>query len=353
MIETREILRVAVEMNASDIFVVAGGPVHIKVDGKICALNDDRVMPDGTEHIIEDLYEMANRPMNKYREDGDDDFSFAVSGLARFRVNTYKQRNSMAAVIRVVVFSVPNAADIHIPERVMELSELKSGMILITGTAGSGKSTTSTCLIDRINNTREAHIITMEDPIEFLHRNNLSIVSQREISIDTKNYLTALRASLREAPDVIFLGEMRDYETIRTAMTAAETGHLVIATLHTRNVVNSVDRIIDSFPAEQQGQIKIQLSMVLAAVVSQQLLRSESGGLIPAFEIMIANSAIRNMIRESKTYQIDNAILSGRPEGMISMDTSILELYNKGIISAERAINAAINKEQMKRKVQG
>ena len=233
----------------------------------------------------------------------------------------------------------------------MDLADAGHGMVLVTGTAGSGKSTTQACIIDRINQTRECHIITLEDPIEYLHRDQRSIVSQREIAIDTENYLSALRACLRQAPDVILLGEMRDAETIHTAMTAAETGHLLIATLHTRGAVNTIDRIVDTFPSGQQEQVRAQLSMVLRTVVSQQLLPGTDGDLVPAFEVMHMNSAIRSLIRDSKTHQIDNVIASGSGEGMITMDNSILALYKAGKITAETAVGFASNPEQMKRRM--
>jgi twitching motility protein PilT len=233
----------------------------------------------------------------------------------------------------------------------MDLAEVSHGMVLVTGTAGSGKSTTQACIIDRINRTREAHIITLEDPIEYLHRDQRSIVSQREIAIDTADYLSALRACLRQAPDVILLGEMRDHETIRTAMTAAETGHLLIATLHTNGAVNTIDRVIDSFPSTQQAQIRVQLSMVLHTVVSQRLLPDKNGGMVPAYEIMHMNAAIRSMIRDSKSHQIDNAIASGSAEGMVSMDQSILGLYRAGQITLETALDYADNPEQLRRRL--
>jgi twitching motility protein PilT len=291
--------------------------------------------------------------MEHFIKTGDDDFSFAVPGLARFRVNAYRQRGSLAAVVRVVSFDIPDWRSLHIPESVMKLAEVEHGMILVTGTAGSGKSTTQACIIDRINQIREGHIITLEDPIEYLHRDQKSIVSQREIAIDTQDYLSALRACLRQAPDVILLGEMRDHETIRTAMTAAETGHLVIATLHTNGAVNTIDRIIDSFPSGQQGQIRVQLSMVLRTVVSQQLLPDKNGGLVPAFEVMHMNPAIRSMIRDSKTHQIASAIAAGGGEGMVSMDQSILALYQSGDITLETALDCADNPEQLRRRVNG
>ena len=349
--EILDYLRAAVEDGASDLFIVAGGPVSYKVKGAIRNINDEKVFPQETERLLTDLYAHAKRDMRRYLESGDDDFSFAVGGLARFRVNTYRQRGSMAAVVRVVAFDIPDWRSLHIPEEVMKLSAVDHGMVLVTGTAGSGKSTTQACVIDQINRTRSCHVITLEDPIEYLHRDQRSIISQREIAIDTESYLTALRACLRQAPDVILLGEMRDHETIRTAMTAAETGHLLIATLHTSDAVNTVDRIIDSFPPVQQAQIRIQLSTVLHTVVSQQLIPARDGGMVPAFEIMHSNSAIRSLIRDSKTHQIDNAIASGSAEGMISMDQSILNLFKSGLIDRDTAISYASNPEQLKRRL--
>ena len=271
--------------------------------------------------------------------------------MARFRVNAYRQRGSLAAVIRIVQFEIPDYKKLSIPEEIMNIANQQHGMVIISGTAGSGKSTTQACIIDRINHARPAHVITLEDPIEYLHRNETCIISQREIAIDTNDYLSALRACLRQAPDVIQLGEMRDFETIRTAMTAAETGHLLLATLHTKCAVNTIDRIIDTFPPQQQGQIRAQLSMVLNTVVSQQLVPGVDGKMVPAFEIMNMNSAIRNMIRDNKNYQIDNVIQSSAAEGMISMDQSLLNLVQEGKITAEVAIGYAANQEQIARKL--
>jgi twitching motility protein PilT len=255
----------------------------------------------------------------------------------------------MAAVIRVVAFDIPDWQTLRIPQAVMDLADVDHGMVLVTGTAGSGKSTTQACIIDRINSTRDRHIITLEDPIEYLHRNKRSIVSQREIAIDTADYLAALRACLRQAPDVILLGEMRDPETIRTAMTAAETGHTLIATLHTKGAVNTIDRIVDSFPSTQQMQVRVQLAEVLKTVVSQQLLPDVNGGLVPACEIMHMNSAIRSLIRDNKSHQIDNVIAAGAKEGMVSMDQSILALFRSGSITRETALAYAENPEQLRR----
>ena len=351
MRELLDYLEQAVAEQASDLFIVAGGPVSEKVEGHLRPISGEKVFPAETERLIMGLYDMADRSMDAYRATGDDDFSFAVPGLARFRVNAYRQRGSLAAVVRVVAFDIPDWRELHIPETVMDLADVAHGMVLVTGTAGSGKSTTQACIIDRINRTREAHIITLEDPIEYLHRDRRSIVSQREIAIDTTDYLSALRACLRQAPDVILLGEMRDHETIRTAMTAAETGHLLIATLHTNGAVNTIDRIIDAFPSTQQSQIRVQLSMVLRTVVSQRLLPDVDGELVPAYEIMHMNAAIRSMIRDCKNHQIDNVIAAGGGEGMKAMDQSILELYQAGTITRETALDYADHPEQMLRRM--
>ena len=351
MSELMTYLSKAVEAHASDLFLVAGGTVKMKADGRLVPISEQRILPADSENLIREMYALANRPMDEFMESGDDDFSFALPGLARFRVNAYRQRGSLAAVVRMVSFDIPDWKTLHITEAVMDLADTAHGMILVTGTAGSGKSTTQACVIDRINRTRDCHSITLEDPIEFLHRNQMSIVSQREISIDTEDYLSALRACLRQAPDVILLGEMRDAETIRTAITAAETGHTLIATLHTKGAVNTIDRIVDSFPSTQQAQIRTQLSAVLRTVVSQQMLPDKNGGLIPAFEIMHTTSAIRSLIRDNKCYQIDNAIASGANEGMISMDQSILALYRGGHITRETALDYSEHPEQLKRQL--
>ena len=346
-----EYLKEAVSHQASDVFFVAGKPACEKLEGHIRPLSGQRLLPADTEQILSGIYEAAGRSRKWFQEKGDDDFSFAVPGLARFRVNAFRQRGSSAAVIRLVSFDIPDWQTIGIPPQVMALAELTAGLVLVTGTAGSGKTTTQACIIDRINRTRDCHIVTLEDPIEYLHRHDRSIVSQREIAIDTQDYLSALRACVRQAPDVILLGEMRDPETIHTAMTAAETGHMVIATLHTRGAVNAIDRIIDAFPSTQQGQIRLQLSMVLKTVVSQQLLPDVHGGMVPACELMHVNAAIRSMIRDNKSHQIDNAVAAGAREGMQTMDQSILELYRAGKITRETALLHADHPEQLKRQL--
>ncbi len=351
MLTLMDCLARAARERASDLFLVPGGPVTWKREGRLVPLETERLMPERSETFIREIYTLAKRDIGPFLQIGDDDFSFAVPGLARFRVNTYRQRGSLAAVIRVVAFSVPDWQEVGILPQVMDLAQLTSGMVIVTGVAGCGKSTTLACLVDRINRQRSCHIITLEDPIEYLHRNQKSIVSQREIAVDTRDYLSALRACLRQAPDVIQLGEMRDLETIRTAMTAAETGHLLLATLHTRGAVNAIDRIIDTFPAEQQNQIRIQMGGVLQTVVSQQLLPDVDGGLVPAFEIMHMTGAIRSMIRDCRNHQIPAAIASGGEQGMISMDQSILNLYQQGRITGETALAYADNPEQMQRRM--
>ena len=351
MNELYDYLKKSVELGASDVFVVAGAPISVKIDGTMHPLDDERLMPDNTMKLISDAYGFAGREKLRLIDIGDDDFSFALSGIARFRVDAYRQRGSYAMVIRIVSFVIPSWQERRIPESIMSLADLTHGMVLFTGTAGSGKSTTQACIIDRINSTRACHIVTLEDPIEFLHRDKKSIVSQREIAIDTRDCASALRSVLRQAPDVILVGEMRDSETIRAAITAAETGHLVIATLHTRGAVNAVDRIIDSFPPEAQYQVRVQLSSVLDTVVSQHLVPALDGSLVPAFEIMKMTGAVRNMIRESKTHMINNAISTGAADGMISMDRYLADMYESGLISRDVALEYADAPDALSRRL--
>ncbi|MHC1724013.1 MAG: type IV pilus twitching motility protein PilT [Aminipila sp.] len=348
-----KILQTAVEKNASDIFLIPGVGFSLKINGKIYPHEGETLLPDDLADIISEIYNLSkNRSMDNVNKSGDDDFSFSVQGLSRFRASIFKQRGSLAAVIRVVNFDLPDFNELHIPKAVIDVAEMKKGLVLVTGSAGSGKSTTLACIINQINKTRNAHVITLEDPIEYLHKHQKSIVTQREISTDTEDYVSALRSALRQAPDVILLGELRDYETIRTAMTAAETGHLVISTLHTIGAANTVDRIIDAFPENQQNQIRIQLSMVLQAVISQQLLPTIDDSTIPAFELMFLNNAIRNMIRERKNHQIDSVISSGQEEGMISMDSSLLNLYKAGNITKDVALTYSTNREILEKRME-
>lgn len=348
----QQALQQAVEAKASDIFIISGYPMAFKINDEIQAVDDQRLMPDNTRDLIQQIYALCDgRKLDNLLETGDDDFSFSIKGLGRFRCNAYKQRNSLAAVLRVVYFQLPDYRQLHIPETVMQMASGKKGLVLVTGSAGSGKSTTLACIIDRINNTRRSHIITIEDPIEFLHSHKMSIISQREVSHDTKSYADALRGALRQSPNVILLGEMRDFATINTALTAAETGQLVLSTLHTIGAAKTVDRIVDVFPADQQRQVRVQLSMVLEGVVSQQLLPARDGTLVPAFEIMKVNNAIRNLIREGKTHQIENAIFSGAAEGMRTMDADILQLYKQGKITRDVALLYSVNPDVLEKKL--
>ena len=332
----RAMLEQAVAENASDIFLVAGRPLSLRKNGVLSMENEERLLPDDTAAFLKEIYELAdNRDMRSLLSHGDDDFSFAIPGVSRFRVSAYKQRGTLSAVIRVITFRLPDYHMLGIPDAIINLGLGGKGMTLITGPAGSGKSTTLACIIDQINQNQEKHIITLEDPLEFLHRHNKSIVSQREI----------------QSPDVILLGEMRDYETINVAMTAAETGHLLFSTLHTIGAANTIDRIIDVFPPNQQHQIAVQLSMVLNAVVSQQLIPTVDGGVAPAFEIMTVTPAIRNMIRDNKIPQIDGILYSSAKPDMISMDNSLLALYKSGKISKEIALTYATNPDMLMRKL--
>ncbi|MBR5090150.1 MAG: PilT/PilU family type 4a pilus ATPase [Ruminiclostridium sp.] len=344
-----DILKEAASMNASDIFIITGAELGYKVSGQLVRKEGGFLKPDMTKDLVFQIFDVAGIDTSVTRDVRKElDFSFSIAGVGRFRANIYRQRGTFSAVLRFVPFELPKAEDIGIPQQVIDLANSKNGIVLITGAAGNGKSTTLACLIDYINATRSGHIITIEDPIEFLHRHKKCIISQREINIDTNSYLDALRAVLRQSPDVILLGEMRDYETINVAMTAAETGQLVFSTLHTLGAANTIDRIIDVFPTSQQHQIRIQLSMVLKAVVSQQLLPSVDGKLVPAFEIMTMNSAIRTMIREEKTHQIDAVIQSS--QGMETMDNCIVNMFRKGIITADTAIEYAYNQELMEKR---
>lgn len=349
--EIQSLLLKALEIGGSDIFLIPGSPVCLKHNGNIFPIDEEKLMPDTSEILIKQIYELAKRELTELMECGDDDFSFSMKGSGRFRCNAYKQRSSLAAVIRIVTFGLPDSEKMHIPAAVMNLYQTKNGMILVTGPAGSGKSTTLACLIDRINQEKSDHIITLEDPIEYIHSHKKGLVSQREITQDTQSYATALRAALRQSPDVILLGEMRDFETTQTALTASETGQLLLSTLHTVTAAKTIDRIVDLFPSQQQTQIRTQLSMVLRAVISQQLLPTVDGGLEPAFEIMIVNPAIQSMIREGKIHQIDNVIYSNAESGMRTMDSDILRLYEEGRISKETALTYAVNADVLSRKL--
>ncbi len=350
MMTLDELLRAAMQAEGSDVFIIPFSPVSTKSHGKMVAITEEKVTLPQIQVLIDRAYELANRNKQNLDRNGDDDFSFAIRDISRFRCNIYRQRGTLAAVLRVVAFGLPDPAKRHIPDLVMKLADIRSGMVLVTGPAGTGKSTTLACLLDRINQTRSGHIITIEDPIEYLHPHKKCLVSQREVPEDASSFARAVRAALREAPDVVMLGEMRDIETISTAITAAETGHLLFSTLHTLGAAKTIDRVVDAFPAEQQNQVRTQLSMVLKAVVSQRLVAGNDGTLYPVFEVMTVNPAIQNLIREGKTHQIDNAI-SGAGSEMLSMDGELARLAREGIISKETARAYALHPETMERQM--
>ena len=340
-----DLLKQMIDLKASDIFVVAGLPLTYKVSGRQVRMDGEPLTPASTRTVVEAIYEIAGRDFNSFANNDnlDEDFSFALPGIGRFRANVFRQRGSVSAVIRVIPFGLPDPEELHIPQSVLDLADLTKGLVLVTGPAGSGKSTTLACIIDRINRERNRHIITLEDPIEYVHRHEKCIVTQREVPTDIATYAEGLRSAMRESPDIILLGEMRDAETIGIAITAAEMAQLIFSTLHTNSAAGTIDRIIDAFPAEQRHMIRMQLSLVLQAVVSQQLVPAIDGTVLPVFEIMVANPAIRNLIREEKTYQIDSVIAAGSRQGMRTMDQSLFELVKDGKITIETALSHAIH----------
>ena len=346
-----EILTAATLKGASDIFLIPGIPVTYKIKGTQDRQDSGIMKPDLINAVIKEIYEVSKRSTANLDNCNDDDFSFSIRDLGRFRVNIFRQRGSLAAVIRVIRFGIPDPVALGIPENVLSLADNRTGLVLVTGAAGSGKSTTLACMIDRINKSREAHIITMEDPIEYLHSHGKSIVSQREIFIDTPGYLESLRSALRESPDVILLGEMRDFDTISSAITAAETGVLLFSTLHTSSAANTINRIVDVFPANQQVQVRGQLAQLIKGVVCQQLVTSVDGHLIPVFEVMKSSPAIHNMIREGKLHQLESAMQAASADGMVTMDASLLDLYNRGQISKDTLLSSCNNYEFMVKKV--
>lgn len=351
MVTVEELLRTAKEAGASDVHITVGIPPKMRVNGKLVTMNYPRMAPADTLQAVLEIMNETQR--EKFEERGEYDMSFSIPELGRFRVNAFKQRGTVALALRLVGTRVPDVKELGIPESVVDLYTRKRGLILVTGPTGSGKSTTLAALIDTINKNREAHVITLEDPIEYLHRHDKSMVNQREIGLDTESYANALRAALREDPDVILVGEMRDFETISVAITAAETGHLVLSTLHTLGAASTVDRIIDVFPPHQQQQIRVQFANVLEAVISQQLIpRADGQGRVAAFEVLHANYAVRNMIRESKSHQLISVMQTNRKQGMITMDEAILQLYTDGVIGKEMAIQFASEPDTMSMKLQ-
>lgn len=350
MLNIEEILQIAKDAGASDVHITVGVPPRMRVNGDLTAMPFDKLLPADTRDVLEQV--LTEKQIRKFDELGELDLSFAVPNMGRFRVNAFKQRGTVALAFRLVGTSIPSPEALGIPESIVELYQSKRGLVLVTGPTGSGKSTTLASLIDKINHNREAHIITLEDPIEYLHRHDKCMVNQREIGLDTQNYENALRAALREDPDVILVGEMRDYETISIAITAAETGHLVLSTLHTVGAANTVDRVIDVFPGAQQQQIRVQLANTVEAVISQQLIpTADGGGRVAAFEVLRATPAVRNLIREGKTHQLGTVMQTGRKLGMITMDEAITQLYQRGMIDREMAIQFAQDQDAMKGKL--
>jgi len=343
-----DLLKKALELGASDLHITVGIPPTFRRDGRLSTIDDQRLLPADTEELVRNM--LNDEQWKIFQEIGELDLSFSLQGTARFRVNVYKQRGTCCAAIRMVNLNIPSLDQLGLPDIVKELGRRTKGLILVTGPTGSGKSTTLASIIDMINKERDCHILTLEDPIEYLHKHNKSIVNQREIGNDSHSYAAALRAALREDPDVILVGEMRDIETIAIAVTAAETGHLVLSTLHTIGAANTIDRVIDVFPPHQQQQIRVQLSSVLQGVISQQLLpRRDMPGRVAAIEIMVATPAIRNLVREGKTYQINSQIQTGAKFGMQTMDGSIASLYKKGIISQDEAVTHAGDQDNLMR----
>jgi len=338
-----DLLRQCVERGGSDLHITLGLPPTIRLNGQLTPLPYKPLTASDTRRLV---YEVLNdRQLEQFERHHELDFAYSVHGVARFRFNVYMQRGSVGAAMRVIPSKIPSIESLRLPPVIYELSKKHSGLILVTGPTGSGKSTTLACMIDLINQTRPCHIMTIEDPIEYLHTHKRAMVNQREVHSDTESFHNALRAVLREDPDVILIGEMRDLETIQAALTLAETGHLVLATLHTRNAPQTIDRIIDVFPPHQQEQIRVLLANTIEAVFAQQLIPMLGGGRIAAIEVMIANAAIRNLIREGKTHQIYSIMETSANQGMITMDRALADLHRNGYISFEEAINRAMDKE--------
>jgi len=346
--ELLELVNIATLRKASDIHLTVGLPPVLRINGQLIILDGERLMPEDTKALV---YQSLNDALiNILEEKGEVDSSFSSPGIGRYRLNAYKQRGSYGMALRIIPLDIPTVEELGLPAVAKELARLPRGLVLVTGPTGSGKSTTLATMIDQINNERNSHILTLEDPIEYLHRHKKSIVNQREIGTDSLSFSSSLRAALRQDPDVILVGEMRDLETISIALTAAETGHLVLSTLHTNGAAKTIDRIIDVFPPHQQQQVRVQFSSAIQAIISQQLLpKADDSGRVAAFEVMVATSAIRNLIREDKVHQIDTAIQTGAKYQMQTMDNSLLELYKKGIITKETALMQATNQENIKK----
>ncbi len=335
--ELRELFDLVRKQNASDLLISAGAPPMLRVDGRLLRTRTEALTPEQSKKLI--YSGLSAEQKKKFESDKELDFSLASGRKHRFRVNVYYQKQAVTAAYRPIPEEIPSLDELGLPDVVTELAQAKQGLVLVTGPTGHGKTTTQAAIIDLINQTRECHVITVEDPIEFVHSHKKSIVDQREVGEDTNGFCDALKYVLRQDPDVILIGEMRDLDTIQAALRAAETGHLVLATLHTNDAVQSVDRIIDVFPGAQQQQIRFMLSMTLLAVVSQRLLpRVDTDGRVLALETLLNNTASANLIREGKTHQIYSIMETATKEGMTTMDRSLKELYMEGIISYEDAI---------------
>lgn len=344
------LLKEVMALKASDLHITVGIKPTVRIHGDLMEMDYPKLRPEDTEDLCNQVLTDHHREI--FLRQGEVDMSYTYTGLARFRVNVYKQRNSMAMALRAIPTIIPSLEELSLPPILHDLANKRRGIILVTGPTGSGKSTSLAAMINYINETRKEHIITLEDPIEYLHRHNKSMINQREIGADSRNFTNSLRAALRQDPDVILVGEMRDLETIGTALTAAETGHLVLATLHTVGAAKTIDRIIDVFPPHQQQQVRVQLAGVLEGIISQQLIQTTGkNARVPALEIMVATPAIRNLIREGKTHQIQSSIQTGANLGMESMDKSLVNLYHKGLISLESVMKYCIDLEMIKRYV--
>ncbi len=343
-----ELFKKLVELGGSDLHITVGIPPCVRIHGEIQQLSEyPPLTPKDTRSLIYSI--MTDAQKHKFEENWELDFSFGIKGLARFRANVFMQKGAVAGVFRIIPYEIKSFEELGLPPVVKELTKLPNGLILVTGPTGSGKSTTLATMIDEINKTRKEHIITIEDPIEFLHEHKQCIVNQREVDSDTKSFAKALRSALREDPDVVLVGEMRDLETIETALRVAETGHLVFATLHTNSAVQTINRIIDVFPAHQQQQVRTQLSFVIQGILCQTLLPKIGGGRVMAMEILIPTPAIRNLIREDKLHQIYSQMQMGQAQyGMQTLNQSLFELYKKGLIKLEHAFEKSTNKEELR-----
>jgi len=348
-----ELLKVAVGNGASDLHITTGLPPVLRVVGSLRPVEGfTPLSPQDTEGLV--LALMNDEHRRVFAEQGQVDFSYGLPGVGRFRVNAYRQRGTCGAAIRVIPHEIPTVAELGLPPIIETLARKSRGFIVVTGPTGSGKSTTLAAMVDLINSERSCHVMTIEDPIEYLHRHKKAMVNQREIGQDSASFALALRAALREDPDVILVGEMRDLETMSTAITAAETGHLVLATLHTGDAVQTIDRIIDVYPPYQQQQVRIQLAATLVAVISQQLVpRKDKPGRVPAVEVMVGTPAVRNLIREGKTHQLRSVIQTGARFGMQTMDQSLRQWVEQGVVSLEDALTIAVDQDELKRLIRG